>query len=257
MHIHYEELADVKRYIENHAHIRLEDQKPTLENILENIKRFKELDETSRILEIGVGSGWFQIYCKKQGLPIEGLEISPQLVEVAREYGRRYEVDLDLTVGNIEETEIEHEKYDVIVASSVFEHVEDWHSGVKKIYQSLKPGGVFYFDSTNKFSFTSGEYNFPLYGWMPNSWRYSLRKARHGPDIMKLGIDFHQFTYPQLRRFFRRVGFSKVMDLVDFKDLSRVRDPKKRVVFSSMKKSKALKHLALNFLPATIFICVK
>ena len=257
MHIHYEDLADVSRYIENHSHIKLEDQKPTLENILENIKRFKKLDENSKILEIGVGSGWFQIYCKQQGLAIEGLEISPQLAEVAREYGRRHDVQLDLKVGNIEETEIEREKYDVIVASSVFEHVEDWHSGVRKIYQSLKPGGVFYFDSTNKFSFSSGEYSFPLYGWMPNSWRYSLRKARQGADIMKLGIDFHQFTYPQLRRFFRRVGFSKVMDLVDFKDLARVRNPRKRLVFSSMKKSKALKHVALNFLPATIFICVK
>ena len=78
MHIHYEELADVTRYIENHSHIRLEDQKPTLENILENIKRFKKLDESSKILEIGVGSGWFQIYCKQQGLAIEGLEISPR-----------------------------------------------------------------------------------------------------------------------------------------------------------------------------------
>ncbi|HKR61717.1 MAG TPA: class I SAM-dependent methyltransferase [Pyrinomonadaceae bacterium] len=257
MHIHYEDLADVSRYIENHSHIRLEDQKPTLENILENIKRFKKLDGNSRILEIGVGSGWFQIYCKQQGLKIEGLEISPQLAEVAKEFGRRNDVELDLRVGNIEETQIEREGYDVIVASSVFEHVEDWHSGVRKIFESLKPGGVFYFDSTNKFSFTSGEYNFPLYGWMPNSWRYSLRKARQGADIMKLGIDFHQFTYPQLRRFFRRVGFSRVLDLVDFKDLSRVHSPRKRLAFSSMKKSRALKHLALNFLPATIFICVK
>ena len=257
MHIHYEELADVTRYIENHSHVRLEDQKPTLENILENIKRFKKLDETSKILEIGVGSGWFQIYCKQQGLQIEGLEISPQLVEVAKEFGRRNGVDLDIDVGNIEETEIQPESYDVIVASSVFEHVEDWHSGVRKIFASLKPGGVFYFDSTNKFSFTSGEYNFPLYGWMPDKLRYSLRKARQGQDIMKLGIDFHQFTYPQLRRFFHRVGFSRVLDLIDFKDLSRVQNPRKRMVFSSMKKSKALKHVALNFLPATIFICVK
>jgi len=92
---------------------------------------------------------------------------------------------------------------------------------------------------------------------MPNNWRYALRKARQGADVMKLGIDFHQFTYPGLRRFFKHAGFSRVLDIVDFKDLSRIKDSKKRIVFGSLKKAKPIKHLALTFLPATIFICIK
>ena len=258
MHIHYEDLTDVSRYIENHAHLTLEDQTPTLDNILHNIKRFKRLEPAAKMLEIGIGTGWFQIYCRQQGLDIEGLEISPQLTEVARRFGSRYNQELNLKVGNIEETEIGTDKFDVIVASSVFEHVEDWHKGVKKIFDGLKPGGVFYFDSTNKFSFKSGEYDFPLYGWMPDNWRYRLRIARHGQDIMKLGIDFHQFTYPQLRRHFKKVGFSRVLDFVDFKDLSRNSlNPWKRRAFRSLKTVRPLKHVALTFAPATIFICVK
>src|SRR5687767_2002558 len=153
MHIHYEDLTDVARYIESHAHVTLEDQTPALENVLHNIKRFKPLEPGAKMLEIGVGSGWFQIYCKQQGLDIEGLEISPQLAEVARQVGNRYDQELNLQVGNIEETEIGTDKFEVIIAASVFEHVEDWHNGVKKIVAALKPGGVFYFDSTNKFSF--------------------------------------------------------------------------------------------------------
>jgi 2-polyprenyl-3-methyl-5-hydroxy-6-metoxy-1,4-benzoquinol methylase len=258
MHIHYEDLTDVARYIENHAHVTLEQQTPALENILHNIKRFRPLEPGAKMLEIGVGSGWFQIYCKQQGLDIEGLEISPQLAEVARQFGNRYQQELNLRVGNVEETDLGTDKFDVIVAASVFEHVEDWHNGVKKIAAALKPGGVFYFDSTNKFSFTSGEYSFPLYGWMPNNWRYRLRIARQGEDIMKLGIDFHQFTYPQLRRYFKQVGFSSVMDFVDFKDLSRNNlNPWKRRAFRSLKTVRPLKHMALTFAPATIFICVK
>lgn len=259
MHIHYEELTDVARYIENHAHIDLDSQKPTIENILENIKRFTRVDEHARILEIGVGSGWLQTHFKREGLNVRGLEISPQLIEVAREIGRRYGADLDLELGNIEETEIGVSQYDVVIASSVFEHVEDWRKGVKKIYDALRPGGLLYFDSTNKFSFVSGEYNFPLYGWMPDSWRYRLRRARQGDDIMKLGIDFHQFTYPQLRRYFKQVGFATVMDLVDFKDASRIRSDSswKRLVLRSVQRAKPLKHVALTFAPATIFICVK
>jgi len=258
MHIHYEDLNDVTRYVENHAHVTLEDQKPTLENILHNIKRFNSLKPGSKLLEIGVGSGWFQIYCKQQNLDIRGLEISPQLVQVAQGFAHKYNQQLDLSVGNIEATEFDPDTFDVVIAASVFEHVEDWKTAARKIYEALKPGGVFYFDSTNKFSFTSGEYDFPLYGWLPDTWRYRLRIARQGEDIMKLGIDFHQFTYPQLRRYFRKVGFSTVVDFVQFKDLARDNlNPLKKGVFSLLKTIPPLKHVALTFAPATIFICVK
>jgi len=259
MHVHCEDLPDVARYIEQHADIAFEDQKPTIEGIIDTVRKYKSLDSKTRILEIGVGSGWLQVYCKKQGLQIHGLEISAQLAAFAKEVGQKYGTELDIEVGNIEMTDIGVAEHDVIIASSVFEHVEDWQRGVKKIYKHLRPGGAFFFSATNKFSFTSGEYSFPLYGWMPNSWRYRLRRARQGEDIMKLGIDFHQFTYPQLRRAFKRTGFSTVLDLVDYKDVSQMRSRQlwKKKVFGLMKTHKPLKHLYLTFATSTYFICVK
>lgn len=259
MNIHYEEIADVARYIENHKHLKLEDQQSSIESILEAIGKYRPVDERTAILEVGVGSGWFQIYCKRAGWDVRGLEISPQLAEVARAVGRRYDVELDIEVGNIEESDIGRERYDVVLASSVFEHVEHWRPGVRKIYDALRPGGVFFFDSTNKFSFTSGEYDFPLYGWLPDNLRYRLRVARQGEDIMKLGIDFHQFTYFKLRSFFREVGFSQVHDLLDIKDISTLRTatPLKRAVLKTVKVARPLKHLVLTFVPTTTFVCVK
>jgi len=54
------------------------------------------------------------------------------------------------------------------------------------------------------------------------------------------------------------VGFSKIVDFVDFKDLSRKNlNPLKKGVFRSLKVVRPLKHMALTFAPATIFICVK
>ena len=259
MHVHCEELPDIARYIAEHAQADFEDQQPIIENIIDNIKRYITVNEDTRILEIGVGSGWLQIYCQRAGLNVRGLEISRQLIDFAKEVGRKHGAELDLELGNIEETDIGTAQYDVIIASSVFEHVEDWQKATKKVFAALRPGGLFYFDSTNKFSFTSGEYHFPLYGWLPDNWRYRLRRARQGPDIMKLGIDFNQFTYPQLRRFFKEVGFSTVLDFVDFKDVEKIRVPApwKRMVFNALKKSKPLKHVLLTFAPATIFICKK
>jgi hypothetical protein len=136
--------------------------------------------------------------------------------------------------------------------------VEDWRTGLAKVYETLKPGGVLYFESTNKFSFTSGEYaGIPLYGWLPNSWRYALRKRAEGEDIMKLGIDFHQFTHSCLRKEFTRLGFSKVLDRVDAADEEHVSTGLRRNVVRVAKKIGLARSLALTFAEATRFICIK
>jgi SAM-dependent methyltransferase len=257
--IHRENLREIARYIEHHAGVRYEDQLPVVENVFETINVFRPLDTSHRILEIGVGNGWLQIYGKRMGYDISGLEISPQLIDLARQNAAKTATEIDVSLGNVEVSDLGENQYDAIVASAVFEHVEKWEAALARIHRALKPGGVFYFDSTNKFSFTSGEYNFPLYGWLPNAWRFRLRQWRHGKDVMKLGIDFNQFTYPQLRRAFKRLGFSVVKDVVEFKDPSRIKDAAawKPPLLAALRKSKMLKAIALTFAPGTIFVCVK
>ena len=45
-----------------------------------------------------------------------------------------------------------------------------------------------FFESTCKFSFTSAEYRFPLYGWLPNQLRYRLRIATEAPHHEQLRL---------------------------------------------------------------------
>ena len=176
-----------------------------------------------------------------------------------KQNARKYGNEIDVDIGDIEQFEIGISKYDIVIASSVFEHVKDWQKGVEKAFIALKPGGLFYFSSTNKFSFKSGEYDFPLYGWLPNSWRYRLRRARQGEDIVRYGIDFHQFTFFQLRRFFYKLGFIKVFDLIDILDPDFLNHPtlKKKLFLRIVKASRPLKHLALFFAWGTHFLCIK
>ena len=257
MQIHQEELTDVTRYIATHQHLSLEDHEADYQNYIRLIRKCKNVDSSSRMLEIGIGTGWFPLACAKHGLSCKGLEISKQLIEYARQFGHKYGIEPDIELGNIEETDLGKEKFDAILAQSVFEHIEHWRVALKKIYDALKPGGLFVFSSTSKFSFTGYEYDFPLYGWMPNSWRYRLRVSRQGPDIMKLGIDFNQFTYPELRRAFREVGFSKILDRVDFADPADLTNPWKKRILQVSKSARPIKHVVLCFSDATMFLCVK
>ena len=258
MEIHREELSDVTRYIDTHRHIRLEDKEKAYRNLLRYIRRAKVVTPETRMLEVGTGTGWFPLLCKRDGLSCKGLEISPQLVAYAHEVGREYGIEPDIELGNLEETNLGEGQFDVVICSSVFEHVERWREGLAIIYRALAPGGVLFFESTNKFSLTSGEWPaFPVYGWLPDQARYKLRMMVHGKDIMKLGIDFHQFRYPLLRRTFRELGFTKIIDRVDLTEPSEISSAAKRSIASACKQSAVIKHVALTFFDATTFVCVK
>src|SRR2546422_10438144 len=90
--------------------------------------------------------------CAKKGLECVGLDISRELIDFVRERAAQNGVRLDLRLGNIEETALDRGAFDVVIAESVFEHVEDWRRGLANVAASLSPGGVLIFCSTNRFS---------------------------------------------------------------------------------------------------------
>jgi SAM-dependent methyltransferase len=258
MQIYNDTLSDVVRFIEGQKKVDFVERERRFDALLRYFKMLRPIDSQLKMLEVGTGIGWVPIIAKKRGLNLRGLEISPMLVEAGKEYGREYGVEPDIVLGNIEDYDIGTNTYDVIIANSVFEHVEFWRPGLERIYKALKPGGLLFFESTNKFSLKSGEYPpLPVYGWMPNWIRYKFRQVVHGDDIMKNGIDFHQFTYWGLRRAFRQVGFKKWYDRADLIYPEDVQNPTKRAILSACKNNSVLKHLVLTFFETTTFICVK
>lgn len=76
---------------------------------------------------------------------------------------------------------------------------------------------------------------------------------------MKLGIDFNQFTYIGLRRFFKDIGFRVVMDPIQLHDPEYLNNPKfwKKVVFQLLKRARPLKDLVLVFVQGTHFLCIR
>ena len=74
--------------------------------------------ERQRVLEIGFGSGALLSWCRGRGAEVTGLEIQPELVEAGRHAGYRvFERRLE------EARELDGERFDLILAFDVFEHV--------------------------------------------------------------------------------------------------------------------------------------
>jgi 2-polyprenyl-3-methyl-5-hydroxy-6-metoxy-1,4-benzoquinol methylase len=256
MRIHEEELSDVSRYIENHKSQTLQDKEPQYRNLLNYVSAFIKLGPHLKMLEVGTGTGWFPILCKRDGLNCRGLEISPQLVEYARAYGRANGVEPDIQLGNIEESDLGEAQFDVIIASSVFEHIEKWRVALDVLFRALKPGGVLFFESTNKFGFVQGEYPMLFYNYLPNWARYRFRMMVQGRDIMKNGIDFHQFRYGMLRRAFREAGFSRYVDRIQIADPS-AKSGWKRSLLGILQRHAMIRNMVLPFVEGTTFVCVK
>jgi SAM-dependent methyltransferase len=257
MKIHFEELSDVTRYLNLYGNIGIDDKQATAESILRVVAKKVAVTAQTKILEVGTGTGWFPLYCQRRGLDCRGLEISPQLVAYAAQSAHENGLECNVELGNIEQIDLGSNQYDVIVCSSVFEHVENWRLGVQNVYRALRPGGTMFFESTCKFSFTSAEYKFPLYGWLPNAFRYRLRVGAQGPDIMKLGIDFNQFTNGELRKEFAKIGFREILDRMDLADENYVSAWWKRPLVRWSHYLPPLRFAMLTFSDVTRYLCVK
>jgi len=256
--IHQTSLSSVGRYLETQGQRPLGTYDLTFRRFLQLAGRFCPVTAKTRLLEIGIGTGGFLVLCAKHGLNCVGLEISPQLIEFARERAARAGVSLDLRLGNIEDGVPDPDGFDIVIADDVFEHVENWRTGLTNVATALRPGGVLIFSSTNKFSPKSGEYALLFYGWLPNRARYWLRRTLDGPDVMRLGIDFHQFTYPALRRALK-ADFSRVYDIADLLDPERLNHPTwwKVALVRAMRRSRTVRRVLLTFWPATELVAIK
>ena len=102
----------------------------------------------ARILDIGCGSGWLCEFFARFGYDVTGIDISSELIEMARErlrkipYGADHETDLryHFLVHDIETAALE-ETFDAIICYDALHHFEDEHAVFKNIAAMLNYGG--------------------------------------------------------------------------------------------------------------------
>ena len=99
-----------------------------------------------RVLEVGCGTGLFTEMMAQSGASILAVDISPDLIELARK--RVYPVGtVELAVMRFEDCDI-NEPFDAIVGSSVLHHL-DIPLALRRMYELLKPGGMLVFAEPN------------------------------------------------------------------------------------------------------------
>jgi ubiquinone/menaquinone biosynthesis C-methylase UbiE len=106
----------------------------------------KHLKPSDAVLEIGCGTGYFTREIVKTGAYITAIDISPELLDLAKA-----DIDSDLVnfrIANAYELDMESNSFDSVIGSSVLHHLEI-EKAVKEFFRVLKPGGILSFTEPN------------------------------------------------------------------------------------------------------------
>ncbi len=202
------------------------------------------------------------IYLRQEGFHAVGVEpIAAYVASAATFLG-----DPNAVVqGAAERIPLADQSQRIVICESVLEHVDSPSAVLREIYRVLKPSGLAYFYTTNRFHFSlrglNGEFRVPFYNWLPPLWKesYIFRHLHFDPALANFTPRpaVHWFSYSDLCRVGREAGFAQFyspLDLVDSTDSFVARSRLRRYFLGTLQRSALLRSLALLQVGNSIFM---
>jgi ubiquinone/menaquinone biosynthesis C-methylase UbiE len=185
------------------------------------LSRLRPLPPASRVVVVGCGPKPLTA-TELAAMQYEVTAVEP--VEGFADAARTFVAGRAVVItGTAEKMPIPDESQDVVVCESILEHVESPRLALSEVYRLLKPGGVAWLVTTNKWRFSvlghNGEYNVPFFNWLPPVLQeaYVFQHLHHKPSLANYSLRpaVHWFTYAALCQAGRDVGFSRFYSIVD------------------------------------------
>lgn len=106
------------------------------------IENYMPAGKQLRILDVGTGTGYFAILLAKRGHQVTGIDLTPSMIEEAKELASQYEVDADFHVMDAEHPDFERESFDMIISRNLTWTLPHPKQAYKKWCSLLRSGGV-------------------------------------------------------------------------------------------------------------------
>ena len=161
------------------------------------------LHQAQSVLELGCGTGYFTRELAVTGAQISAIDISPELLEVAKQECSSENVRFEIQ--NAYAMTFPDETFDSVVGSGVLHHLEI-EAALKEIQRVLKPGGSIYFTEPNMMNpQIAVQKNVPaikkLLGDSPDEtafFRWSLRRRLERTGFHAVRIEPFDFVHPKI-----------------------------------------------------------
>ncbi|MEY3182317.1 MAG: hypothetical protein RLZ35_302 [Pseudomonadota bacterium] len=142
---------------------------------------FSTQTQPLRVLDLGCGTGQCGLYCRDLAYHLSGVDISEEMLRIAKKLGA-YDNLIECSIAQyLEETE---ETFDIIIAAEVLNYVGDLSKLWQSILKALNPKGCFIF-TTEHPSQTFINANTHAY-YLEKTGRFS-----HNPDAIQTDITAH------------------------------------------------------------------
>ena len=170
------------------------------------------------VADIGCGPGTLSVVWAEEGHRVSGIDISEQLIGLARERVRSSNVAVDFCIGSATDLPWPSGSMDVCCVPELLEHVPDWRRCLGEFDRILRQEGVLYLSTSNVLCPRQAEFNIPGYSWFPPAAkRHVVRLARSSrPELANYATypAVNWFSYYGLKAYLGRLGY-RTLDRFD------------------------------------------
>ena len=123
-----------------------------LRNILARVGSRATVRPGMKVLDVGAAQGRTLIALDRRGFEAYGVEPADEARQVACELAAREGCHIVIEAGTAESLPFAADTFDLVIATSVMEHVVDLERSLAEIHRVLRPGGMFWFNSASAMS---------------------------------------------------------------------------------------------------------
>lgn len=149
-----------------------------------------------QVLDVGCGGGLLAEEFARLGCRVTGVDPSAGSLAVAREHAKAEGLDINYQPGAGEALPVPDGTFDVVYCCDVLEHVASVDDTVREIARSLKPGGLFFYDTINRtrrsrLLYIKMAQDWKAFAWADpglHDWEHFIRPGELDESLRKAGL---------------------------------------------------------------------